>query len=164
MRIFPPLCALVIVLSGCKSTPPPETETVIGRLTGPGIAPSNAQVFTMPLTGGGVKVYTDVGRGVRAVTLNPYNTIRLITAIETTLVDWKAKTESPPFKETLMGGAAEFQGTNPFSLQLAKTPQMVEPVFLLEVGYYDATAALVLNRQNASIWVRKLRAITGTGG
>lgn len=161
MRILSCSLAALLALTSCSST---ETGPVMGRLRTPGIAPSTAQVYTTPIPGGGVSISTDLGQGQRAIAISDFDTARLASSIESSISGWSRLRRSAPFSETVMGATAGFNGANPLLVQLTKTPQMVEPVFLLTVGYRDATASLVLDKENAATWARRLREASKQGG
>lgn len=148
---------LLAVLGGCRST---ELEPVVGRLRMANQHLSNTFVLTAAQPGGGVRVSTNVGMGQRAVTLSATDTDRLIAVLESQLAGW-SRIRSGAFRETLMGALVQTSRQNPMVVELARTSEMAEPVFLLSVGYYDTSAALVLDKKNAEMWAKTLRVEAG---
>jgi hypothetical protein len=160
MRISALFCVLLFVAGGCSST---VLEPVVGRIRSPELGLATAEVQTEPAPGGGVRLSTDIGQGRRAIGLTSIDTDRLISVLESTIEDWDDKSDSAPFRETLMGAAVATSRSNPFLVELVKTPEMKEPVFMLMVGYTDAVAALVLDKKNAAMWAKKWRRAAGHG-
>jgi hypothetical protein len=144
-----------LLFSACETTP--EPDRVMGRVEGPGVPMTTAELITAPGPGGTIRLSTDVGRGRRAVTLSPVEALQLIAVLQKYLAEWDDWSDKRPFRETLMMGVASAGTAAPFFVQLAKSPGMEDPVFIVVVGYAEAIGGLALDRKNAKRWVTHLQ-------
>ena len=142
-------------LSNCASTDNPNVVT--GRLMGARIGATDSALFTTPYQGQGVAITSSAGGGRRPVILSHIEVTRLIGHMETKLDQWSHYRSLPPFEETIMMGLVGTTGPQPFTVILARTPQMNHPVFVVTVAYQDTKASIALDRKNAQKWIGQLR-------
>ena len=104
---------------------------------------------------------TDVGQGKRAVTVSGSEIALLITSMENELSRWGEYRGKAPFQRTVSMGVADQSNRNVYVVEILRTPEMDQPAFRLTIGYKDTSANLVLDKDNATNWLRVLRATSG---
>lgn len=151
----------ILLAAGCTTSEPTIREQVVGTIRSAEMPATPTPMFTMPAAGGGVGIATTAGEGRRAVTLTAVETRRLIDGIETALDNWPRGSAVPPFRNTVMFGAADTNRRNPFSVDMVKTAAMPEPVLLVSVAYIDSFGYLAIDEENSRRWVKRLREASG---
>ena len=148
------LTALTAVL-GCATSR--SSDSVTGRLVGPGVdSPTDSMIYTQA-AGAGVQITSSAGGGRNPVALSGPEVDRLIDRVEGKLRRWPKYVVSGPFEETIMIGLAGTRGPQPFTVKLAKSPPLKEPVFLVTLAYPSGVATVALDRANAMRWISQLR-------